>query len=66
MKILNGNKAAMIGLLALIISGCQPSSDPPPDLIKTQREVLNKAKALDGQMQKNAQDHMKAVEDAQK
>lgn len=62
MKIMNGNQAVIIGLLALLVSGCQPSSDPPPDIIKSQRGALNKAKALEGQMQQQAQDRMKADE----
>lgn len=66
MKIVNGNRAAAIGMLVLVVSGCQPSSDPPPDIIKTQRGALNKAKALEGQMQQQAQDRMKAADETQK
>jgi hypothetical protein len=46
-------------------AGCQPS-EPPPDIIKTQREALNKAKALEGQMQQQAQERMQAEEEQQK
>ena len=66
MNVMNGNKVVMIGLLALVVSGCQPSSDPPPDILKTQRDALNQAKALEGQVRQQAQDRMKAAEEAQK
>jgi outer membrane PBP1 activator LpoA protein len=49
----------------LCLSGCKPDG-PPPDLVKTQREALNKAKALEGQMQQQADERMKAIDDAQK
>lgn len=66
MKIMNGKHAALVGLLAMLVAGCQPPSDPPPDILKTQREALNKAKALDGQVKQQAQDRMNAVDEAQK
>jgi hypothetical protein len=53
------------GLLGLLLSGCKPVQ-PPPDLIKTQRETLDKAKAFEGQLQQQAQERLKAAEDAQR
>lgn len=53
------------GCICLAFSGCKPS-EPPPDLIKTQREALNKAKAVEGQLQQQAEEQKKAVEEAQK
>ena len=52
-----------IGVLSLPLAGCQPS-ELPPDLVKTQREALNKAKSVEGQLQQ-AQDKQKAAEAAQ-
>ena len=54
-----------IALLGAAISGCKPAG-PPPDLIKTQREALDKAKAVEGQLQKQADEQKKAIDDAQK
>jgi hypothetical protein len=47
------------------MSGCKPAG-PPPDLLNTQREALDKAKAVDGQLQQQADEHKKAIDDAQK
>ncbi len=58
-------QAMAVGFIGLLLLGCKPA-DPPPDLIKTQREALDKAKALEGQMQQHAQERMKAAEDVQK
>jgi hypothetical protein len=60
-----GKRAIMLGLLGLSLSACKPS-DPPPDLLKTQRQALDKAKALGGQMQQQADDRIKAGEQDQK
>lgn len=54
-----------IVLLGVTMSGCKPAG-PPPDLLKTQREALAKAKAVEGQLQKQAEEQRKAIEDAQK
>jgi len=63
-------KTALCGALSgvvfgLSLAGCKPAG-PPPDLIKTQREALNKAKAVEGQLQQQADERMKAIDDAQK
>ncbi len=54
-----------VGLFGLALSGCKPVQSPP-DLIKTQRETLDKARALEGQLQQQAQDRLKAAEDVQR
>jgi hypothetical protein len=55
--------AGFVGLCisGLLLAGCQPASDPPPDLVKTQREALNKAKAVEGQLQQRAEEARKAT-----
>jgi hypothetical protein len=52
-------------LIGLTLLGCQPS-ESAPDLLKTQRDTLNKAKAVDGQLQKQADEQRKSVEESQK
>lgn len=54
-----------IGLAAFSLCGCKPA-DPPPDLLKPQRDTLNQAKQVEGQLQQQAQDQAKAIEDGQK
>lgn len=58
-------KIITIGLLALALDGCKPAG-PPPDLVKTQREALDKAKTVEGQLQQQAEQQKKAVDEAQK
>jgi hypothetical protein len=46
-----------------------PSANPQPGgdvLFKAQRDALNKAKAVEGQLQQQAQDQEKAIDAAQK
>ena len=54
-----------VGFLGIALLGCQPDG-PPPDLLKTQREALNKAKAVEGQLQQQAEDQRKMIDEAQK
>lgn len=49
-----------VGLVA-----CKPSG-PPPDIVKTQREALQKAKNVDDVQQKAAEEQRKAVDEATK
>lgn len=60
-----GKRAIMLGSLGLCLSACKPA-DPPPDLLKTQRQALEQAKALEGQMQKQLEDRMNAAEQEKK
>ncbi len=52
-------------LLAFSLGSCQPSG-PPPDIIKTQREGLQKAKAVSDVEQKAAEEQRKQVDEATK
>ena len=65
MRIANGTRAITLGIFGLCLAACKPA-DPPPDLIKAQRQALDKAKALEGQMQQQAEDRMKAAEEERK
>ncbi|MES2935592.1 MAG: hypothetical protein V4805_19125 [Pseudomonadota bacterium] len=49
----------------LSLSACKPAEPPPvpPDLLKTQREALEKAKALEGQMKQQLNERMKSVDE---
>jgi hypothetical protein len=58
-------KTVAVALIAAALSGCQPA-EPPPDLLKTQREGLNKAKAVEGQVLQQADEQRKAAENAEK
>ncbi len=63
---MDGSKSRIASVfLGVIFIGCQPSATPP-DLLKTQRESLEKAKAVDGQLQKKAEEDRKAIDDAQR
>jgi hypothetical protein len=66
MNSINRKFAICIGLLASLLGACKQSSEPPPDILKTQREAMDKAKAVEGQIQKQTQDRMKEVDDSQK
>jgi hypothetical protein len=62
---MNINKILAVGLIGVSLIGCQPSG-PPPDLVKTQRDALNKAKAVEGVVFKQADEQQKAAEEAGK
>jgi hypothetical protein len=53
------------GLIGLAAAGCQPA-EPPPDILKSQRATLAKARAVEGQLQQQAEKQMKAADEAQK
>lgn len=48
--------------VALLLASC----DKPPTIAAPQREVLDKAKAVDQAVQKNTDEEKKKVEDAEK
>ena len=50
--------------LLLTLSACSPSTDqtPAPKLFKEQRDVLDKAKAVDAAQQKQNEEQQKALE----
>jgi hypothetical protein len=64
MNALNARFAIAVALIGFGLIACKPA-DPPPDLLKGQRDALNQAKAVEGQLQQ-AQDRMKAAEESQK
>jgi hypothetical protein len=51
--------------LALILAGCQPS-DNPPNLVKSQRQVMDKAKAVPDQLQQRVDEQGKKADEEQK
>jgi hypothetical protein len=51
-------------VLTLGLVGCRPAA-PPIDPIAPQRAALNKAKALEGEMQQQLKDRMKSVDQGQ-
>lgn len=53
------------GLIGLAVVGCQPA-EPSPDVLKNQRAALTKARAVEGQVQQQAEERMKAADEAQK
>jgi len=58
-------RTAIAALIAVSLFGCKPAG-PPPDIIKTQREALQKARAVGAVEQKSADDTAKAAEEATK
>ena len=57
-------RAALL-VVGLTLTGCKPAQ-PPPDILKLQHQALEQAKRLDGQLQQQLQDRMKAIDDDQK
>jgi outer membrane lipoprotein-sorting protein len=50
----------------LLLSACGQSSDqPPPKLFEDQRAALDKAKAVEAELQAQAEKQRKAIEQAQ-
>ncbi len=62
---MNLAQCMLAATVSVLICACQPS-EAPPDLLKTQRDALNKAKGLEGQMQQQAQDRMQSADEAGK
>jgi hypothetical protein len=54
-----------VASIAAACAACKPAG-PPPDLMKTQREALDKAKDVNRQVLQQAEEQKKAVEDATK
>lgn len=48
------------------LAACKPSNDPPPDIIKTQRDALNKAKAVKDVTAQSAAEQQKAADEQTK
>jgi hypothetical protein len=43
-----------LALTAMLLAGCGKSKDPPPDLLKGQREQMDKARDLGNTLQQGA------------
>lgn len=54
----------MMLILSVNLTACEESR-PPPDMIKTQREALDKAKGLEQALQKQAEDTQKKIHEAE-
>lgn len=52
-----------MAVISLVLAGCKPAA-PPPQILKTQIDALEKAKGVDKQLQ-DAQDRDRAVEEEQ-
>jgi hypothetical protein len=65
MATMNLKPIMIAGFFGFALSGCKPEG-PPPDLIKTQREGLTKARAVEGQLQQQAEEQKSAIDAAQK
>lgn len=55
----------MLAATVVLAGGCQPA-ESPPNIAKSQREALDKAKAVEGVLQQQAQEHRQAADDAGK
>jgi hypothetical protein len=51
--------------MLVILAACKPA-ESPPDLVKTQRDALDKSKTVEGQLQQQADEQRRAVENAEK
>jgi hypothetical protein len=51
--------------VTFVLAACKPAG-PPPDIIKTQREALQKAKNVGAVEQKSADEQQKAADEATK
>ena len=65
-KQLAASSMAIALLAAMGLSACKPSNDPPPDIIKTQRDALNKARAVKDVTAQSAADQQKAADEQTK
>jgi hypothetical protein len=59
----NSLQAMLLLAIACGLVACKPSG-PPPDIIKTQRQDLEKAKAVSAEQLKAAEEQRKAIDDA--
>jgi hypothetical protein len=58
------NRATIFLCSILLLSACGPGANdaPPPKLFQDQRDVLDKAKAVDGTLQKKDEEQKKEIE----
>jgi hypothetical protein len=56
-------KITLALLTLLLLNACSPSeTTPPPKLFKEQRDVLDKAKAVDTALQQQSEEQRKLIE----
>lgn len=54
-----------LAAIVVLTGGCQPA-ESPPNIAKSQRETLDKARAVEGVLQQSAQQQRQAADDAGK
>jgi len=54
-----------LAAIVVLVGGCQPA-ESPPDIVKSQRDALGKAKAVEGLLQQQAQEHRRAADETSK
>jgi hypothetical protein len=63
---MNLSKTVVVAVsVAFALAACKPAG-PPPDIIKTQREALQKARNVGAVEQKSADEQQKAADEATK
>jgi hypothetical protein len=64
--IMNISKTVVVAVsVAFALAACKPAG-PPPDIVKTQREALQKARNVGAVEQKSADEQQKAADEATK
>ena len=58
-----GRTAVMIVVVGALLAGCG-KSDPPPDLIKTQRDAMERARAVSSVIDQSDQNARKQTDEA--
>ena len=53
----------LILLTLLLLAACDTRSSPPPDIMKTQRETMNKAKDIGQVLQQSADQERKQTDE---
>jgi hypothetical protein len=49
-------RAICLAIAVLAIAGCDGKKEPPPDIIKSQRQVMDKTKGVGDVLQKSAEE----------
>ncbi len=56
--------AVIMVLVGALFAGCGKSNDPPPDLIKTQRDAMERARAVSSVIDQSDQNARKQTDQA--
>lgn len=67
-RVISRERGRRVGQSALIacltvLTACSPKT-PPPDLVKTQRQTLDRAKAVEDVLRKQSEDRRRSIDDA--